>query len=226
MAQFWAQGSVDLSTMQRFYPEFVYTHRVNLTSNLTSKSISNVKIDGDSTQQYSLHEVGHVRAVRVTRRGHVYEELVDAAAVPVPADHTSVPAFFPDATEPEAMDDNGSKPGTQGTGTRRLRWMLGTDDRQQLGAQDTGLPWYAAGMLEIKDEEGSTYTCSGALIAPSTVLTAAHVRCARCQFALLGSYQHLLPNRTRLCAHCQLPTAIVAQPLKAAAGRLLRIRVH
>lgn len=59
-------------------------------------------------------------------------------------------------------------------GSRRRLWTLGADDRRLLRDKPQQFPWQAAGQLSIKDEAGNSYTCTGALVGPSTVLTAAH----------------------------------------------------
>lgn len=59
-----------------------------------------------------------------------------------------------------------------GARRRRLSTIFGADDRREITARQR-FPWGAHGFVRFSDK-GSNYICSGALIGPKTVLTAAH----------------------------------------------------
>jgi V8-like Glu-specific endopeptidase len=60
-----------------------------------------------------------------------------------------------------------------GGGDEAQRKVFGTDDRVQI-ANSKVFPFSAIGYIESKDLKGNYESCSGTLIGPSTVLTAAH----------------------------------------------------
>lgn len=193
---FWERGNVSLAAMRAFALDgFVYVYRVNLTNPTNAPSLSNVKLDESAIQDLaSSYRPGLLGAVRVTAQGCVYEQATTGILSAFPEDNEGavvsddynsvsqeVPAFVPQRQEEddstgdagEVVEDQQSLDGAALAG-RRLRWTLGQDNRQPLKDEQAAFPYSSAGQLRIKDEKGREYTCSGALVGPSSVLTAAH----------------------------------------------------
>jgi len=80
------------------------------------------------------------------------------------------PAFDGAAAEPGAQTEETAE--AEG-GEESERQVFGADDRTQVG-DTTAYPFRTVGLLLMTNQDGSGGTCSGTLIGPHTVLTAAH----------------------------------------------------
>lgn len=80
------------------------------------------------------------------------------------------PAFDGAAAEPEAQTEETA--GAEG-GEASERQVFGADDRTQV-SDTTAYPFRTVGLLLMTNQDGTGGACSGTLIGPRTVLTAAH----------------------------------------------------
>jgi V8-like Glu-specific endopeptidase len=152
--------------------------------------------DRSSTSAKSSHSAAPVlqllpegvAAVRFTPEGHVYiareqqqQQMLhvqqQGATVRMPAANRSretidVPPMMPPAARADATVVAAASTAPQRGGHRRLSIMVGADDRASCPAKGA-YPFSAIGQIDFS-EAGMPYICSGALIARSRVLTAAH----------------------------------------------------
>lgn len=97
--------------------------------------------------------------------------LVVSAAASVDLEVPSVAEPADLETGPLASNsDSAETPRT--TGNRKLKTVFGIDDRREITSKQS-FPWRAVGLIRYKNDLGN-WACSGSIIGPKAVITAAH----------------------------------------------------
>jgi len=158
--------------------------------------------------------------IRVTRSGHMYRSptapplptsgVADAevrAGIFSSMDHTEVrlPRTEPAATTltsplsaPSSGTDGIRQQSSSSERGRRTLGVYGEDQRASCPLP-TGLPYSAIGQMDIRDSTGARFICTGTLIGPDVVLTAAHCVFSRAHGRFYGDLD-FAPGRYRTAA--------------------------
>lgn len=105
-----------------------------------------------------------------------------------------------------ADDDASAAPpvGVAAPGGRKLRTIYGVDDRREIIGQQS-FPWSTMGLVDFL-VDGANSGCSGSLIGPQAVLTAAHCILGKAKGTIASSWR-FSPNHDRYGPDSRFGTA-------------------
>jgi len=134
-----------------------------------AKSVGDMKADRSATRAAITDPAAAAKAYTFVGRSRDGKDVSvapsDKVVKALAGEKTATAERAPLAKDKGADPETGAEEGA--------RAVLGKDERAQV-LNTTRFPFSAIGYLEMVDSKGEVYSCSAALVGPSTIVTAAH----------------------------------------------------